>query len=259
MLEQLKREVFEANLLLPKYGLVTFTWGNVSGIDREAGLVVIKPSGVEYEAMSPDDMVVVDLDGKVVEGGLKPSSDTPTHVELYKAFPHIGGIVHTHSRWATIFAQAGLGIPAYGTTHADYFYGEIPCTRAMTDDEIGGAYEKETGLVIVERFRGINPDDMPAVLVRSHGPFAWGSDPENAVHNAVVLEEVAMMAWHDRVIGQEGAGQPAIQSMPRALLDRHYLRKHGANAYYGQDPAPSSRVPPRTPPQAASRVPPRKS
>lgn len=273
MLEELKREVFEANLLLPKYGLVTFTWGNVSGIDRKKGLVVIKPSGVEYDVMSPDDMVVVDLDGNVVEGGLKPSSDTPTHVELYKAFPHIGGIVHTHSRWATIFAQAGLGIPAYGTTHADYFYGEVPCTRSMTDDEIGGAYEKETGRVIVERFRGISPDDVPAVLVRSHGPFAWGSSPKNAVHNAVVLEEVAMMAWHDRVLSAAEATfraeQPAIQPMPRALLDRHYLRKHGANAYYGQDAAASSQLSPQmappqmttsraAPPETATRAPSRK-
>ena len=196
MLEELKQAVLKANLELPKYGLVTFTWGNVSGIDRKKGLVVIKPSGVEYDVMRADDMVVVDLTGKVVEGKLKPSSDTPTHVELYKAFPNVGGIVHTHSRWATIFAQVGIGIPALGTTHADSFYGEVPCTRAMTAEEISGDYEKETGTVIIERFRHLNPDDVPAVLVRSHGPFTWGSSPAEAVHNAVVLEEVAMMAWH---------------------------------------------------------------
>ena len=200
MLEALKQEVFEANMQLPKHGLITFTWGNVSGIDREQGLIVIKPSGVEYDAMKPEDMVVVDLDGKRVEGRLNPSSDTPTHVELYKAFGNIGGVVHTHSRWATIFAQCGMGIPGYGTTHADYFYGEIPCTRRMTAEEIKGAYEKETGAVIIERFADLSPDDIPAVLVHSHGPFAWGTDPMNAVHNAVVLEEVAMMAWHCKAL-----------------------------------------------------------
>ena len=234
MLEELKKRVWEANLLLPKHGLVTFTWGNVSGIDRASGLVVIKPSGVEYEEMKPEHMVVVDLDGKVAEGELNPSSDTPTHIELYKAFPDLGGIVHTHSCWATIFAQAGVGIPALGTTHGDYFYGEIPCTRRMTPEEIAGAYEKETGTVIVERFRGtaaapaIDPDAVPAVLVHSHGPFAWGRDPEEAVHNAVVLEECAMMAWHTISLN------PQIPSMQQELLDKHYLRKHGKNAYYGQ-------------------------
>ena len=228
MLEELKQAVLKANLELPKYGLVTFTWGNVSGIDRKKGLVVIKPSGVEYDVMRADDMVVVDLTGKVVEGKLKPSSDTPTHVELYKAFPNVGGIVHTHSRWATIFAQAGIGIPALGTTHADSFYGEIPCTRAMKAEEIGGDYEKETGTVIIERFRHLNPDDVPAVLVRSHGPFTWGSSPAEAVHNAVVLEEVAMMAWH--VLSLRGE----IEPMQQTLLDKHFFRKHGPNAYYGQ-------------------------
>lgn len=229
MLETLKQEVFEANMQLPKHGLITFTWGNVSGIDREQGLIVIKPSGVEYDAMKPEDMVVVDLDGKRVEGRLNPSSDTPTHVELYKAFGNIGGVVHTHSRWATIFAQCGMGIPGYGTTHADYFYGEIPCTRRMTAEEIKGAYEKETGAVIIERFADLNPDDIPAVLVHSHGPFAWGTDPMNAVHNAVVLEEVAMMAWHCKTLSGN-----MIEPMQPVLLDKHYLRKHGANAYYGQ-------------------------
>lgn len=229
MLEQLKQTVLEANLLLPKHGLVTFTWGNVSGIDREQGLVVIKPSGVEYDEMTAEDMVVVSLDGKRVEGNLNPSSDTPTHLELYKAFPNVGGIVHTHSRWATIFAQAGMGVPALGTTHADYFYGEIPCTRRMTAAEIQGEYEKETGTVIIERFAGMNPDDIPAVLVHSHGPFTWGVDAMNAVHNAVVLEEVAMMAWHNLALSGN-----TIEPMQRVLLDKHYLRKHGANAYYGQ-------------------------
>ncbi len=230
MLEELKKQVCEANLLLPKHGLVTFTWGNVSGIDRARGLVVIKPSGVEYDGMGPDDMVVVDLNGHVVEGRYKPSSDTPTHIELYKAFPHIGGVVHTHSRWATSFAQAGQGIPAYGTTQGDYFYGEIPCTRKMTPAEIAGAYEKETGTVIIETFqtRGIDPDSVPAVLVNSHGPFTWGTDAMNAVHNAVVLEEVAFMALQARTLN------PGLQPMQQELLDKHYLRKHGANAYYGQ-------------------------
>ena len=231
MLEELKQIVYEANMQLPKHGLVTFTWGNVSGIDREKGLVVIKPSGVEYDVMKAPDMVVVDLEGNRVEGDLKPSSDTPTHVELYKAFPNIGGIVHTHSRWATTMAQAGIGVPALGTTHADYFYGEIPCTRKMTPDEIAAAYEKETGSVIIERFvtGGIHPDDVPAVLVHSHGPFAWGTDPMNAVHNAVVLEEVSFMAWHNLALSGS-----TIPPMQQELLDKHYLRKHGANAYYGQ-------------------------
>jgi len=230
MLEELKEQVCKANLLLPKHGLVTFTWGNVSGIDRARGLVVIKPSGVEYDGMGPDDMVVVDLDGNVVEGHYKPSSDTPTHIELYKAFPNIGGVVHTHSRWATSFAQAGMGIPAYGTTQGDYFYGEIPCTRKMTPTEIAGAYEKETGTVIIETFRtrGIDADSVPAVLVNSHGPFTWGTDAMNAVHNAVVLEEVAFMALQARTLN------PSLQPMQQELLDKHYLRKHGKNAYYGQ-------------------------
>lgn len=228
MLEQLKETVFKANLMLPKYKLITFTWGNVSGIDREANLVVIKPSGVEYDEMTADDMVVVDLDGNIVEGELNPSSDTPTHLELYKAFPELGGIVHTHSRWATIFSQAGIGIPALGTTHGDYFYGEIPCTRKMTPEEINGEYEKETGTVIIERFMNIQPEQIPGVLVHSHGPFTWGKTPEDAVHNAVVAEECAMMAWHTRMIN---ASAPVMQ---QELLDKHYLRKHGVNAYYGQ-------------------------
>ena len=228
MLEQLKKQVLEANLLLPKHGLVTFTWGNVSGIDRESGLVVIKPSGVPYEGMTEEDMVVVDLDGKRVEGKWKPSSDTPTHVELYKAFPVLGGIVHTHSRWATTFAQAGLDIPAMGTTHGDYFYGDIPCTRKMTPQEIAGEYEKETGRVIIETFAGKSPADIPGVTVHSHGPFAWGRDAMDAVHNAVVMEEVAFMDWHAMMIN------PAAGRMQQELLDKHYLRKHGKNAYYGQ-------------------------
>lgn len=228
MLEELKKSVCRANLLLPKFGLITFTWGNVSGIDRERSLVVIKPSGVSYEEMKPEDMVVVDLfTGRPVEGALNPSSDTPTHLELYKAFPTLGGVVHTHSRWATTMAQAGLPIPALGTTHGDYFYGEIPVTRKMTPAEIAGDYEKETGTVILETFQGKSAADIPAVLVHSHGPFTWGTDPENAVHNAVVLEEVAFMAWHDIAIHR-------AQPMQQELLDKHYLRKHGPNAYYGQ-------------------------
>ncbi|MDR1834701.1 MAG: L-ribulose-5-phosphate 4-epimerase [Fusobacteriaceae bacterium] len=221
MLEELKKKVCEANLLLPQYGLVTFTWGNVSEIDRESGLVVIKPSGVEYADLRPEDMAVVDLSGKRIEGK-KPSSDTPTHLELYRNFSSLGGIVHTHSRWATIFAQMKKGLSPLGTTHADYFYGEIPCTRLMTAEEIAGPYEKNTGTVIVETCK--NPDEIPAVLVASHGPFAWGKDALEAVHNAVVLEEIAFMAWHC------GSTAP----MQRELLDRHYLRKHGKNAYYGQ-------------------------
>ena len=228
MLEELKKTVCDANLLLPKYGLITFTWGNVSGIDREKGLVVIKPSGVEYDNMTPDDMVVVDLDGNRVDGKWKPSSDTATHVVLYKEFPNIGGVVHTHSRWATSFAQAGRPIPAMGTTQGDYFYGDIPCTRPMTDEEINGEYEKETGNVIVETFKGIDPDSVPGVLVYSHGPFVWGTDPMNAVHNAVVMEEVAFMDYHALML------DPTHRSMQKTLLDKHYLRKHGANAYYGQ-------------------------
>ena len=228
MLEALKEQVLQANLLLPKHNLVTFTWGNVSGIDRASGLFVIKPSGVSYEGMQAEDMVVCDLDGNVVEGKYKPSSDTPTHIELYKAFPGIGGIVHTHSRWATSFAQAGKDIPALGTTHADYFYGPIPCTRPMTEEEIKGEYEKETGKVIIETFAGINAEDVPGVVVFSHGPFAWGTDAMNAVHNAVVMEEVAFMDYHAMTLN------PGLQPMQSALMDKHYLRKHGANAYYGQ-------------------------
>ena len=229
MLEELKRIVCKANLDLVKYGLVTFTWGNVSGVDRESGLMVIKPSGVSYDNMKPEDMVVVSLaTGERVEGKWKPSSDTATHVALYNAFPNIGGIVHTHSRWATSWAQAGRGIPAYGTTHGDYFYGEIPCTRKMTPAEIAGEYEKETGNVIVETFAGKSADDIPAVLVHSHGPFAWGTDPHNAVHNAVVLEELAFMAFHTEAI------TPGKEIMQQELLCKHYLRKHGKNAYYGQ-------------------------
>lgn len=231
MLEELKRQVCAANLLLPKYGLVTFTWGNVSGVDRENGLMVIKPSGVPYEGMTAEDMAVVSLEtGEPVEGRWKPSSDTDTHLALYRAFPGLGGIVHTHSRWATVFAQAGRGIPAMGTTQGDYFYGEVPCTRKMTPAEIGGRYELETGNVIVETFHRaqIDPAQVPAVLVHSHGPFAWGSDPMDAVHNAVVLEEVAFMDFHALLL------EPGAGAMQRELLDKHYLRKHGPGAYYGQ-------------------------
>lgn len=229
MLQKLKQQVWQANLALPKHGLVTFTWGNVSGIDRESGLVVIKPSGVEYGGMTAEDMVVVRLDtGEVVDGKWKPSSDTATHLELYRKFDGIGGIVHTHSRWATIYAQAKRGIPPLGTTHGDYFYGEIPCTRLMTAKEIAEDYELETGKVIVETFRDISPLQIPAVLVASHGPFAWGKDAAEAVHNAVVLEELACMAWHNQML------QPDIPDMQSELLDKHYLRKHGKDAYYGQ-------------------------
>ncbi len=236
MLEELKKAVCEANLLLPKHGLVTFTWGNVSGIDREQGLVVIKPSGVEYDQMAPEDMVVVELEtGKVAEGRWKPSSDTDTHLALYRAWPSLGGVVHTHSRWATSFAQAGRGIPAMGTTQGDYFYGEIPCTRPMTPEEIGkpedqGSYEWNTGKVIIETFaqRGIDPAAVPGVLVNSHGPFVWGTDPFNAVHNAVVMEEVAFMDFHALML------EPGRGAMQAELLNKHYLRKHGAHAYYGQ-------------------------
>lgn len=232
MLEELKKKVWEANLMLPKYGLVTFTWGNVSGIDRESGVIAIKPSGVEYEGMQPEDMVLVDLNGNIVEGRYKPSSDTPTHLELYKAWPELGGVVHTHSRYATSFAQAGCDIVPGGTTQADYFYGPIPCTRYMTPEEIGGEYEKNTGTVILETYRerGIAPMDVPAALVKSHGPFAWGTDPANAVHNAVVLEEVAFMTMHSTLL--HGGTMPQMQ---QELLDKHYLRKHGKNAYYGQN------------------------
>lgn len=232
MLEALKEKVLKANKLLPKYNLVTFTWGNVSEIDRESGLIVIKPSGVKYDEMTANDMVVVDLyTGKIVEGKLKPSSDTPTHLEIYRQFLEVGGIVHTHSRNATTWAQAGCDIVPLGTTHADYFYGTIPCTRRMTVQEIAGDYEVETGKVIVETFRSrnIDPNDVPGVLVASHEPFVWGSDCMNAVHNAVVLEEVALMNYNSLRIA------PNVHSMQQELIDKHYLRKHGKNAYYGQD------------------------
>ncbi|AOF00120.1 L-ribulose-5-phosphate 4-epimerase [Serratia surfactantfaciens] len=230
MLNELKRQVLAANLSLPAYGLVTFTWGNVSAIDRERGLVVIKPSGIAYEAMTLADLVVVDLEGKVREGHRKPSSDTATHLALYRAFADIGGVVHTHSRNATIWAQAGQPIPALGTTHADYFYGDIPCTRPMSEAEIAGDYEGETGKVIIETFNqtGRDPQQVPGVLVYSHGPFAWGKDAADAVHNAVVLEEVAIMAMATRQLA------PAIAPMQPELLDKHFLRKHGKHAYYGQ-------------------------
>ena len=230
MLEKLKEQVCAANLLLPKYGLVTFTWGNVSGIDREKGLVVIKPSGVDYDGMTPEDMVVVDLNGKVVEGKWRPSSDTATHVELYKAFPNVGGIVHTHSSYATSWAQAGRDIPCYGTTHADYFYGDIPCLRCLTKEEIEDAYERNTGLLIVGEFArlGKDPAAVPGCLCKNHGPFTWGKDAAEAVHNAVVLEEVAKMAYRCETIN------PQVRPAPQELQDKHYLRKHGKNAYYGQ-------------------------
>ncbi|WP_232094220.1 L-ribulose-5-phosphate 4-epimerase [Serratia surfactantfaciens] len=230
MLNELKRQVLAANLSLPAYGLVTFTWGNVSAIDRQSGLVVIKPSGIAYEAMTLEDLVVVDLEGQVCEGHRKPSSDTATHLALYRAFADIGGVVHTHSRNATIWAQAGQPIPALGTTHADYFYGDIPCTRPMSEAEIAGDYEGETGKVIIETFNqtGRDPQQVPGVLVYSHGPFAWGKDAADAVHNAVVLEEVAIMAMATRQLA------PAIAPMQPELLDKHFLRKHGKHAYYGQ-------------------------
>lgn len=238
MLEQLKEEVFQANMLLPKYHLVTFTWGNVSGVDREKGLVVIKPSGVEYAAMSAQDMVVVDLaTGSVKEGHYKPSSDTATHLALYRGFPDVGGIAHTHSRWATAYAQARRGIPAYGTTHADYFYGEIPCTRLLSTTEIEGNYETETGKVILESFENKPPLSVPAALVACHGPFAWGRDALKAAETAAVLEEVAFMAWHTEALASVSvpvSGGQATGPVSQALLDRHYLRKHGENAYYGQ-------------------------
>ena len=231
MLEELKKKVYEANMLLPQYGLVLFTWGNVSAIDREKGLFVIKPSGVEYDKMTPDDMVVMDLDGNKVEGKLSPSSDTPTHLELYKAFEEIGGVVHTHSSYATSWAQAGRGIPCYGTTHADYFYGEIPCARSLTKEEIDSAYEKNTGLVIIETFdgRGLNPMYTPGVLCTNHGVFTWGKDAAEAVHNAVVLEEVAKMALKTELIN------PEVRPAPDCIRDKHFFRKHGENAYYGQN------------------------
>ncbi len=230
MLEELKKAVCEANKEPPKYGLVTFTWGNVSAIDREKGLFVIKPSGVEYDALTPEDMVVVDLDGKKVEGRYNPSSDTATHAELYKAFLEIGGIVHTHSSYATSWAQAGRPIPCYGTTHADYIYGEVPCFRCLNAEEIAEAYEENTGHLIVEEFLRLckDPLSVPAVLCKNHGPFTWGKDAKEAVHNAVVLEEVAKMAYRTELINHH------VQPAPQELQDKHYYRKHGANAYYGQ-------------------------
>ena len=227
MLEELKKQVYEANMMLVKYNLITFTWGNVSGIDREKGLVVIKPSGVEYDDLTPDMLPVLDLDGNVIEGTLKPSSDTPTHLELYKAYPEIGGVTHTHSPWATIYAQVGRSITPYGTTHADYFGTSIPCTRKMTDAEIKGEYEKETGTVILEAIKDIGAEQMHAALVHSHGPFTWGKNAEKAVENALVLERVAEMAYRTMMLGQS-------ERVSQVLLDKHYFRKHGANAYYGQ-------------------------
>lgn len=231
MLDELKKQVYEANLLLPKYGLVTFTWGNVSAIDRETGLVVIKPSGVEYDKLTPQNMVVVDLLGNVVEGDYRPSSDTATHIELYKAFDKIGGVVHTHSSYATSWAQSGRGIPCYGTTHADYFYGEIPCVRCLNKKEIEDAYEENTGHLIVNEFERLkkDPEAVAAVLCKNHGPFAWGKDAFEAVHNAVVLEEVAKMAYCTEIINT------SVNPAPQELQDKHYYRKHGANAYYGQN------------------------
>lgn len=230
MLEALKQQVYEANLELPKHGLVKFTWGNVSAVDREQKLIVIKPSGVAYENMTADDMVVVDFEGNLVEGKLNPSSDTATHVVLYNAFEEIGGIVHTHSSWATSWAQAGVDVPALGTTHADTFYGDVPCARFLTEAEIDRAYEKETGYAIIETFkeRGIDPMAVPAVLLKGHGPFTWGKTPEAAVMNSVVLEEVCRMNYYAKSIN------PLSSVLPQAVLDKHYLRKHGKNAYYGQ-------------------------
>ncbi len=228
MHNEIKERVLKANLSLAKHNLVTLTWGNVSEIDRKSGLVVIKPSGVSYQAMKADDMVVVDLDGNVVDGHYKPSSDTPTHLELYKRFPSIGGITHTHSKWATIFAQCGKPIPLLGTTHADTFYGAVPCTRKMTDAEIDGEYETETGKVIAELFTPDTINELPGVLVHSHGPFTWGKTAEKSVENAIILEEVAMMAWHTLTLNSDASFQ-------QALLDKHFLRKHGKNAYYGQE------------------------
>ena len=228
MLEELKQKVYEANMMLPEYKMVTFTWGNVSAIDETRKLIVIKPSGVDYTKMKAEDMVVVDLEGNIIEGRLNPSSDTATHIELYKACTQIGGVVHTHSRYATSWAQARMSIPALGTTHADDFYGEIPCTRAMTNEEIQGEYEKETGKVIIETFEQQRMMDVPGVIVHSHGPFAWGPDPIAAVKKAVVLEEVAFMAYQAMTLN------PSLLPMQQTLLDKHYLRKHGANSYYGQ-------------------------
>ena len=229
MLEELKKEVYEANMLLKKSGLVILTWGNVSAIDREKELFVIKPSGVPYEEMQPEDMVVMNLKGKKIEGDLNPSSDTPTHLELYKNFKDIGGVVHTHSKWATSFAQAGKSIEAFGTTHADYFYGTIPCTRKMTSDEIENNYEKQTGKVIIETFKDINPSSIPSVLVKGHGPFSWGDSALDAVENAIVLEELSSIAFNTIQINNKTKG------ISQLLLNKHYLRKHGDDAYYGQD------------------------
>lgn len=226
-INQLKQSVFEANLELVHHGLVIFTWGNVSAIDREKGIVIIKPSGVSYDTMTVNDMVLLDMDGKVLEGSLKPSSDTATHLVLYKAFPEIGGVVHTHSTYATAWAQAGMDIPSIGTTHADYFSQDIPCTRDMTEAEVMGAYEQETGNVIVERFAGINPNHVPAVLVKNHGPFSWGKDAHDAVHNAVVMEQVAKMAHIAFQVN------PKL-TMNKHLIQKHFFRKHGPGAYYGQ-------------------------
>ncbi len=228
MLEELKQQVYEANMELPRRGLITYTWGNVSGIDRERGLFVIKPSGVSYDVLRPEDMVVMDLEGKRVEGRWNPSSDTATHLELYRAFEEIGGIVHTHSPAATAWAQAGRALPCYGTTHADYFYGEIPCARNLTKEEIEAGYERNTGLVIIETFRGKNPAHVPAVLCKNHGPFAWGKDAAEAVHNAVVLEEIAKMNLMSELLNKE------IESAPQCMQDKHFMRKHGPDAYYGQ-------------------------
>lgn len=233
MLEELKADVFEANLQLKEFGLVVLTWGNVSAIDRELGYVVIKPSGVSYETMSVDDMVVLDLNGNIIEGKLNPSSDTPTHLELYRNFPKINSVVHTHSKWAVSWAQAGRDIPAYGTTHADFAFGAIPCTRGLTRNEVGIDYELNTGKVIVECFkeRGITPEKIPAILIHRHGPFCWGSDCFKAVENAFILEEVAEMAWHTEEISNYTGKKPGIEDY---LLRKHYERKHGKNAYYGQ-------------------------
>lgn len=228
MLEELKKEVYEANMELVEKGMVIYTWGNVSGIDREKGLVVIKPSGVDYDKMTADDMVVVDMDGNVVEGKYKPSSDTPTHLVLYKQYKDIGGVVHTHSTWAVTFAQAGLAIPAFGTTHADYFYGDIPCTRDLTKEEIDEAYELNTGNVIVETIKDNDPMAIPGIVVKNHGPFAWGRTPKGSVYNAVVLDKVAEMAYKTMTLN------PRTPRVQQYLLDKHYFRKHGANAYYGQ-------------------------
>lgn len=228
MLEQLKQDVYEANMELVEKGLVIYTWGNVSGIDKETGYVVIKPSGVDYAVMSADDMVVVDLDGKIIEGKYKPSSDTATHLELYKKYPEIGGVVHTHSKWAVTFAQAGMDIPAFGTTHADYFYGDIPCTRDLTADEINEAYELNTGKVIIETVGDEDALKVPGIVVKNHGPFSWGKSAKGAVYNAVVMEAVAEMAYNTMTLN------PRVERVQQYLLDKHYFRKHGANAYYGQ-------------------------